>query len=212
MADLDTKLTVEKTVESTPKNGVAYQLGEEIEYKIVVKNEGNVPYTNVHVVDEIVGLDETIDTLGVDTEKTFNVTYTVTQKDIDNRSVTNIATAAADPIDDPKHPEEPKEPAGEDKIETPVYGVYTLTIYYRYTDGTRAAESYVAELAYNTWFRVQSPAIAGYTPSRAFVQDDMPAHDLTYVVFYTRNDMIIEDYDTPLGLGNVSINVGECFE
>ena len=277
VAEPDTTLTVVKTVTSTPANGESYVIGEKITYEITVTNEGNVPYTNVVVTDKLTGDEWTIVSLAVGAKETFEAAYTVTQADVTVGSVTNVATAAGDPINDPKNPDEPKKPEGEGTTETPVgksvrltvrywigtepaadtftslynYGAaynvaspavtgftpdqervtgtitenttldvyytrnsYTLTIYYRYTDGGFAAESYVATMAYGEWFRIASPEIAGYTPSRAFIQDDMPARDATYVVFYSQqgNGVIIEDYDTPLGLGNVSINVGDCYE
>ena len=42
----------------------------------------------------------------------------------------------------------------------------------------------------------------------------MPAYDVTVTVIYKKsgNYIIIEDYDMPLGLGNVNLNAGECFE
>ena len=32
------------------------------------------------------------------------------------------------------------------------------------------------------------------------------------VYYYGGNTIIIEDYDTPLGLGDVIINIGDCYE
>jgi len=42
----------------------------------------------------------------------------------------------------------------------------------------------------------------------------MPPRNLTITVIYTPNGggIIIDDYDTPLGLGNVGMNVGDCYE
>ena len=115
---LDTTLTVKKEVTKAPADGKAFKLGETIEYKITVTNEGNVSYNNVKVEDELVGLSETIKVLAVGESKTFTVSYTVTEADILAGSVTNKAVAAADPIDDPDNPNEPKTPTGEDEITT----------------------------------------------------------------------------------------------
>ena len=43
----------------------------------------------------------------------------------------------------------------------------------------------------------------------------MPNHDVEYLVLYLPVKgayEIITDYDTPLGIGDVYINIGECFE
>ena len=52
--DLDTTLTVVKT--SDAAEGATVGLGETINYTITVKNDGNVPYTGVKVVDDLAGL------------------------------------------------------------------------------------------------------------------------------------------------------------
>ena len=52
--DLDTTLTVVKT--SDVAEGATVGLGETITYTITVKNDGNVPYTGVKVVDDLAGL------------------------------------------------------------------------------------------------------------------------------------------------------------
>ena len=61
--DLDTTLEVKKT--SDKADGAKVKLGEVIKYTITVTNKGNVPYTNVEVVDALTGLREKIDVLGV---------------------------------------------------------------------------------------------------------------------------------------------------
>ena len=108
--DLDTTITVTKT---SDKDGAKVTLGETITYTIVVKNDGNVPFYNVNVDDELTNLHETIEVLKVGEEKTFTTTYTVTSDDIINGSVLNSATAKGDEIPDPKDPENPKTPEGE---------------------------------------------------------------------------------------------------
>ena len=116
--DLDTTLSVNKKITNKPADGKAFKLGETIKYSITVKNEGNVPYYNVAVKDELTKLDETIEVLKVGEEKTFNTEYVVTEADILKGEVTNTATAKGDPIDDPKDPENPKTPEGEDTTKT----------------------------------------------------------------------------------------------
>ncbi len=130
--DIIDKLTVTKetTNAGTGENGT-FKLGETIEYIITVKNDGNVPYYNVVVTDDLEGaalvegegyvLNENgqaeIEVLGVGEAVSVNAEYTVTSDDILNGKVTNVATAKADPIDDPKNPDEPKKPEGDDDKE-----------------------------------------------------------------------------------------------
>ena len=111
--DLDTTLEVKKT--SDKADGAKVKLGEVIKYTITVTNKGNVPYTNVEVVDALTGLRETIDVLGVGESWSSTTTWTVTEADILAGMVLNVATAKADTIPDPKDPENPKKPEGRDK-------------------------------------------------------------------------------------------------
>ena len=116
--DLDTTLTVNKTISNEPADGEAYKLGETIEYTITVTNDGNVTYENVKVTDELTGDEWTIESLGVGETKTLTTSHVVTEADILAGEVANTVTAKADPIDDPKDPENPKTPEGEDTVTT----------------------------------------------------------------------------------------------
>ena len=125
--DLDTTLTVTKS--SDVAEGATVGLGETIHYTITVKNDGNVPYTGVVVEDYLTNLviDEsarytvngdgtvTIGNLAVGETVTITASYEVTSDDIEAGHVLNTATAAGDPIDDPKNPEEPQKPECEDE-------------------------------------------------------------------------------------------------
>ena len=113
--DVDTTLEVVKTSNKQP--GETAKLGEKIEYTITVTNKGNVSYTNVKVDDELTGLHETIAKLGVGENKKFTTEWTVTEDDILNGKVLNVATAKGDKVPDPKDPENPKTPEGEGKKE-----------------------------------------------------------------------------------------------
>ncbi|MCI5956017.1 MAG: InlB B-repeat-containing protein [Clostridiales bacterium] len=102
-----------------------------------------------------------------------------------------------------------------DVIYTP--NSYTLTIQYRYTDGTVAAESYVApNVLYGEDYSVASPVLPGYVANMTTVAGSMPDSNLTLTVFYARNTeetfVEIDEYGVPLGLGGVVMNVGDCFE
>ena len=126
--DLDATLTVAKT--SDVAEGETVGLGETINYTITVTNDGNVPYTGVKVVDDLAGLviaenerytvneDGTVEVgdLAVGETVTITASYVVTSEDIQTGYVLNTATAGADPIDDPKEPENPKQPDGEDDV------------------------------------------------------------------------------------------------
>ncbi len=93
-------LNVEKTAAASASG--SYKLGEGVVYTIKVTNNGNVPYENVKVADGQTGLNETIDTLAVGEMRTFTTTHVVDEADIIAGSYTNVATATADPIHDPK--------------------------------------------------------------------------------------------------------------
>ena len=115
--DVDATLEVVKT--SNKQEGQLAGLGETIEYTITVTNKGNVTYRNVKVDDELTGLHETIDELGVGASESFTTTYTVTEEDILKGHVRNVATAEGDKVPDPKNPDDPKKPAGEDEQDDP---------------------------------------------------------------------------------------------
>ena len=99
----DTKkpsLFVEKTAQ--PDEDGVYNLGDEIVYTIKVVNNGNVTVTNIDVADDLTGGAWTIDSLAPGESEEFTTTYTVTEDDILNGSITNVATAeGTDPKDDP---------------------------------------------------------------------------------------------------------------
>ena len=107
----------------------------------------------------------------------------------------------------------------EDVYYTP--NIYTLTIHYLYADGTVAAVDYVGTYPYGTAYSVASPVISGYRASQTTVQGVMPASNVEITVYYTAIPattpttpelIVIDDYGTPLGLGNVAMNAGECIE
>ncbi len=67
--------------------------GEVITYIITVKNTGNTTLKNIQVLDEKIGLTETITEIPVGEERSVEGKYTVTQKDIDNGGkIKNVAT------------------------------------------------------------------------------------------------------------------------
>ena len=94
-------LTITKTVTSTPENGECYELGETIKYKIVVENDGNQTISDITVEDELVEKTWTIDSLAPEATKEFTAEYVVTEADVAEGKVVNVATATGtDPEDD----------------------------------------------------------------------------------------------------------------
>ena len=119
-----TSLQVVKTTVSEPANGETYALGETIEYRITVTNTGNLTVEDVKVLDELTGNigDQALvveEPLAPGKKAEFNVSYTVTEKDILAGSVVNEATATGTSTnpDDPEVPvipgktEDPTDPA-----------------------------------------------------------------------------------------------------
>ena len=106
--------------------------------------------------------------------------------------------------------------------------IYNLTVNYIFVDGSTAAPSYTAKVAYGDTYSVTSPAVDGYTANILVCEGKMPARDVTLTVIYTANPgpapagnpplpghvpyTILEDYDTALGLSNLNINAGDVYE
>ncbi len=91
---------------------------------------------------------------------------------------------------------------------------YNLTIRYRYINGGEAAPTFRTTAEYGYYYSRRSPVIAGYTASDRVISGRMPARDLEFIVYYSPDDdrVIIDDYGTPLGLGNLGMNAGETIE
>ena len=121
-------------------------------------------------------------------------------------------------------PEIPKNPPDIDIIIEDLQTIYRLTIYYIYLDGTPAAPTFTEQLQAGTPYNVPSPHIPRYTPTIDVVNGTMPPRDVEYTVIYipvnnpddpdetSRPILTIEDYETPLGLGETIMNVGICVE
>ena len=88
--DKNPHLTVTKTVTST---ATTYSVGDTIEYKIVVENDGNLTITDVKVSDALTGDEWTIESLEPGAKQEFTATYTVTEADANAGKVVNTATA-----------------------------------------------------------------------------------------------------------------------
>uniref|UniRef100_UPI00188E2A03 DUF7507 domain-containing protein n=1 Tax=Pararhodonellum marinum TaxID=2755358 RepID=UPI00188E2A03 len=73
-------------------------VGDVITYTISVRNNGTVTLTDVIVTDPLTGLDVVIESLAPNTTVEFEEEYVITQADIENGTVTNIATASVDDL------------------------------------------------------------------------------------------------------------------
>ena len=106
---------------------------------------------------------------------------------------------------------------------------YQVTVLYRYMDGRTAAPAYRANIATGKSYSITSPDIAGYTVNLKKVTGTVSGQNMTYVVYYdvprpapvyvttdgttTGGQTIdIREYETPLGVGTVAINAGDCYE
>ena len=90
---------------------------------------------------------------------------------------------------------------------------FNLTISYVYQNGKRAAASYNrGGLKNGETFDITSPVIAGYTASETVVSGTVYNRDIKVTVIYTADGVNLDDYGVPLGLGNITMNVGDCFE
>ena len=90
---------------------------------------------------------------------------------------------------------------------------FNLTINYVYQNGKRAAASYNrGGLKNGETFDIMSPVIAGYTASETVVSGTIYNRDIKVTVIYTADGVNLDDYGVPLGLGNITMNVGDCFE
>ncbi|MDO4182895.1 MAG: MBG domain-containing protein [Coriobacteriia bacterium] len=98
-------MTIVKT--SDVAEGTLLAEGDVVNYTVTATNDGNLTLTDVVVTDELTGDSWTVDSLAPGASQTFTATYTVTAADVAAGQVVNVATATADPIDDPTDPGNP---------------------------------------------------------------------------------------------------------
>ncbi|MBQ9890003.1 MAG: DUF11 domain-containing protein [Firmicutes bacterium] len=119
----DPHMTVVKEVTSTPADGSKYEKGETIEYKITVKNDGNLTIEEIEVADDLTGDKWTIESLAPGEEKVFTTSYVVTEKDAAAGKVVNVATADGhNKFDDDETPNDPGTTETPVKSDTPKTG------------------------------------------------------------------------------------------
>ena len=78
----------------------------------------------------------------------------------------------------------------EDIVETPKY---TLTIYYKYADGTIAATTYSKTMDQGSTYSVTSPTIANYTANKSVVSGTLSS-DMSVTVTYSKNQYTLTIY------------------
>lgn len=99
---------------------------------------------------------------------------------------------------------------------------YRLTVRYVDLNGVELAAAYTEELFAGEVYSVGVPEIAGYTAARQMVTGVMGSRDEVITVIYVPMDdpvlqetvtlIGIDEYETPLGLDHVNMQVGVCWE
>ena len=117
---------------------------------------------------------------------------------------------------------------------------YQLTVRFRGTDGRDLGSDQVHQVKTGDGYKVDVPAVSGYTPQVQVLSGTMPGKDTEVVVYYTpvpaqpqteqtqpaadqkqteapapeteTELQDLQDYPTPLGLGMVPANAGDCLE
>ena len=92
---------------------------------------------------------------------------------------------------------------------------YKLTVYYVFEDQTTAAPTHYEVLWTGDHFNIPSPPIPGYKVSIKVVDGTMEGHDIVKKVVYVSADkklVDIEDLQAALGLGDIQMHVGVCYE
>lgn len=95
---------------------------------------------------------------------------------------------------------------------------YTLTICYVFMDGTTAAQTYTVTVYAGESYDVISPTIEGYITLKPRIQGTNPGRNETYTVVYVPVDrdivelITLEDYETPLNLDHIYMQIGVCVE
>ena len=82
-------------------NDLADFAGDVLNYSFTVMNLGNITLTNLNVVDDLTGLNQTLASLAPGATQIYNASYTLTQSDLDsdgggNRQIENYASADTD--------------------------------------------------------------------------------------------------------------------
>ncbi|MGO4819733.1 DUF7507 domain-containing protein, partial [Flavobacterium sp. W22_SRS_FP1] len=126
----------------TANNENYSSVGDILNYTIQVRNTGNVTLYQITVTDELTGLTTIIESLAPGSTQEFTQSYTVTQSDRENSSVTNLAEADGfTPNETPIHAEDSAE------VEAAiVLGCQTITVHNAFSpNGDGINEVFVIE-------------------------------------------------------------------
>ena len=72
------------------------EIGQEIEYEILIENTGNINLDQVRVIDELLGIDELIGSMAPGEEQVITATYMITAEDMEREYVENTASVTGD--------------------------------------------------------------------------------------------------------------------
>jgi hypothetical protein len=103
--------------------------------------------------------------------------------------------------------------------------IFSVRVIYRFLDGSTAFPDYVGDYAVGDPYTVVSPTLDGFTTAFGSFSGTMPNRDVIHFEFYIPTPptivpegpegttvTTIDDYGTPLGIPNVSMNAGEAIE
>ena len=169
-------ITIEKETTSTAaaEDG-KYALGEEITYKITVKNDGNLTITDIEVEDELTGETWTIASLAPGAEEVFTTSYTVTEADILAGEVVNVATGKGT-SPDPDQPDVPVVPGEDPEPTEDKKGHITIE---KETTSTAAAEDGKYALGEEITYKITVTNDGNLTVTDITVTDELTGDEWT---------------------------------
>ena len=155
--------------------------------------------------------------------------YKVTKEDVKRGSIRNVASGTGTGANGKKAEGNVTEVTVPTNDKT-----YRVTVHYYYLDdGSQAAPDQVQDgLRPSEDYDFLSPEIDGYWTLTTRVSGKTPAHDVEVSVYYISNSVslpgiipevedmlksgmvlvLLDEYGTPMGIGSVTRNVGDCFE
>lgn len=92
-ADRNPQLSLSKAISNAPANGEYYVLGEVVEFSVTVTNTGNLALRQVEIADSLTQLPP-IGDLAVGESRTLSYSHTVTDADVEEEAVRNVAVAS----------------------------------------------------------------------------------------------------------------------
>lgn len=98
-------------------------------------------------------------------------------------------------------------------IQRQLFEEYTLTIYYRTLDGKEVFPLYYDKYREGDPYDIESPVLAGYRATLLRVTGNMPGRNVEVTVLYIpEGTVVIDEFEAPLGVGQMVINKGDCLE